>query len=187
MNHIGLVSGCYVEVRIGRPRCGVRFSGGTCSGKCPSASVGPCLCTWRKGRERIRRRRPAPGIVWFRVKRITASGNLGTAGSRPISAMTGGRCNPDISRKPRATRNGHRRCVTRQGANQGEAESQARLGIPGTTNSGLELFVEICHRARSPEGTAATRSNDTRIAGVEVAGIGDCIIIGSARVMRRDE
>ena len=32
-----------------------------------------------------------------------------------------------------------------------------------------------------------TRSNDTRIAGVQVAGIEDCIVIGGARVMSWDE
>jgi hypothetical protein len=50
--------------------------------------------------------------------------------------------------------------------------------------SGLEILVEVRHRARPPEGTAATRGNDTRIAGVQVAGIGDCIVVGGARVMR---
>jgi len=54
-------------------------------------------------------------------------------------------------------------------------------------NSGLELLVKVRHRTRPPERTAAARSNDTRITWVEVAGIGNRIVIGSTRVMRRDE
>ena len=114
---------------------------------------------------------------------VTASGNLRTTGPRPISAMTGGRCDSDISREPRATRNGHRGGVTRQSTNQGETESQAWLGVLGATNSSLELFVQVGHRARPPKRTAATGCNDTRITGVEVAGIGNRIVIGSACVM----
>ena len=121
------------------------------------------------------------------MERIAASGNIGTTGPRPISAVTGGGRNSDISRKSRATRNGHWGSVTRQGTNQGKAESQARLGAPGTMKSGLELLVEVCHRACSPERTAATRSNHARITRIEVAGIGNCVVIGSARVMRGDE
>src|SRR6266478_9391638 len=76
---------------------------------------------------------------------------------------------------------------THQGADQGEAESQAWHGTPRTTNSGLELLVKVRHRVRPPERTAATGSDDTRIAGVEVAGIGDCIVICGMGVMRQDE